>query len=45
MEIANKINTDVGKFAKLDGVIFIDRLPKTRSGKIIRGTIKKIVNN
>jgi propionyl-CoA synthetase len=25
-------------------VIFVQRLPKTRSGKILRGTIKKIVN-
>lgn len=38
------IRTDVGAFAKLQGIIFMDRLPKTRSGKILRGTIKSIVN-
>jgi propionyl-CoA synthetase len=40
-----KIRADVGAFAKLEGVIFVTKLPKTRSGKILRGTIKKIVNN
>jgi len=34
----------VGAFAKLHGVIFMERLPKTRSGKILRGTIKSITN-
>ena len=27
------------------GVIFMEKLPKTRSGKILRGTIRKIANN
>jgi len=44
-EIVGKIRADVGAFAKLEGVIFVTKLPKTRSGKILRGTIKKIVNN
>ena len=35
---------DVGAFAKLHGIIFMDRLPKTRSGKILRGTMKSITN-
>jgi len=43
-EINNKIRTDVGAFARLIGVIFMDRLPKTRSGKILRSTIRKISN-
>jgi len=34
----------VGAFARLIGVIFMEKLPKTRSGKILRGTIRKIVN-
>ena len=38
------MRTDVGAFAKLHGIIFMDRLPKTRSGKILRGTIKSITN-
>ena len=28
----------------MSGVICIEKLPKTRSGKILRGTIKKIAN-
>ena len=35
---------NVGDIAKLHGVIVVNRLPRTRSGKIVRGTIKKIVN-
>ena len=39
-----KVRTDVGAFARLIGIIFMERLPKTRSGKILRGTIRKISN-
>jgi len=39
-----KVRTDVGAFAKLEGVLFVTKLPKTRSGKILRGTIRKISN-
>ena len=39
------MRTDVGAFARLHGIIFMERLPKTRSGKILRGTIKSITNN
>jgi propionyl-CoA synthetase len=34
----------VGAFCRLIGVIFMEKLPKTRSGKILRGTIRKIAN-
>ena len=34
----------MGAFARLIGVIFMEKLPKTRSGKILRGTIRKIAN-
>ena len=34
----------MGPIARLEGVIFVNRLPKTRSGKILRGTIRKIVD-
>lgn len=40
-----KVRHDVGAFARLYGVIVMQKLPKTRSGKIVRGTIKKIINN
>ena len=42
--IQKKMRADVGAFAKLHGIIFMDRLPKTRSGKILRGTVKNITN-
>ena len=44
-EINGKVRTDVGAFARLEGVLFLNKLPKTRSGKILRGTIRKIVNS
>lgn len=43
-DINNKVRTDVGAFCRLIGVIFMEKLPKTRSGKILRGTIRKICN-
>ena len=43
-EINDKVRNDVGPIAKLEGIIFAQKLPKTRSGKILRGTIKKICN-
>ena len=43
--INKKMREDVGAFAKLHGIIFMERLPKTRSGKILRGTIKSITND
>jgi len=44
-EINEKVRCDVGPIARLEGVIFVQRLPKTRSGKILRGTIRRIVNS
>ena len=43
--VETSVRESVGAFAKLHGVIIVSRLPKTRSGKILRGTMKKIVNN
>jgi len=43
-DVNGKVRSDVGAFCRLEGVLFTDRLPKTRSGKILRGTMKKIVN-
>ena len=43
-EINAKVRSDVGAFARLEGVLFLNKLPKTRSGKILRGTIRKITN-
>jgi propionyl-CoA synthetase len=43
--INDQIRKDVGAFCRLIGVIFVEKLPKTRSGKILRGTIRKICND
>lgn len=42
--INDKIRKNVGAIAKLEEVFIVQKLPKTRSGKILRGTIKKIAN-
>jgi propionyl-CoA synthetase len=44
IEINNEVRKEVGAFANMIGVIFMKTLPKTRSGKILRGTIRKISN-
>lgn len=43
-EINDKVRTDVGAFCKLIDVMIMQALPKTKSGKILRGTIRSIVN-
>jgi propionyl-CoA synthetase len=43
-EIGARVRTDVGAFCKLIGVIFMDKLPKTRSGKILRASIRTLCN-
>jgi propionyl-CoA synthetase len=43
-QINGKVRADVGAFASLIGCLFANKLPKTRSGKILRGTIRKITN-
>ena len=43
-EINDKVRTDVGAFCKLIDVMIMQSLPKTKSGKILRGTIRSIVN-
>lgn len=43
-EIVAKVRKDIGAFAKLGALLIVSRLPKTRSGKILRGTIKSIAN-
>jgi propionyl-CoA synthetase len=43
-EINAKVRADVGAFCRLEGVLFAEKLPKTRSGKILRRTIREICN-
>lgn len=42
-ELRNHVGTQIGAIAKPDEVLFADRLPKTRSGKIMRRLLKEIV--
>ena len=39
------VRDTIGPVAAFKTVIVIKRLPKTRSGKILRGTIRKIADN
>ena len=39
------IREKVGPVASFKTAIVIKRLPKTRSGKILRGTVRKIADN
>ena len=43
-ECVQLIRRKIGAVASLKIVMQVDRLPKTRSGKILRGTIRKIVD-
>jgi propionyl-CoA synthetase len=43
-ELQGIVRNKVGAFAKLDNVVFIHRLPKTRSGKILRNLLRDISN-
>jgi propionyl-CoA synthetase len=38
------VRHDVGPIARLEAILYVHKVPKTRSGKILRGTLKKIVN-
>lgn len=41
-EIVQLVRDRIGPVAAFKRVVIVDRLPKTRSGKILRGTMKKI---
>jgi propionyl-CoA synthetase len=43
-ELVSKVREDIGPVAAFKLVTAVKRLPKTRSGKILRGTIKKIAD-
>jgi len=43
-ELIKSVREKIGAFAVFKLVSVVDRLPKTRSGKILRGTIKKIAD-
>jgi len=43
--IVDAIEDEIGKFARPDRIIFVDDLPKTRSGKIMRRLLENISND
>jgi acetyl-CoA synthetase len=44
-EINRLISEKIGPIAKLDKIVFVPGLPKTRSGKIMRRILRKIASN
>lgn len=44
-EINRKIAEQIGPIAKLDQILFVSGLPKTRSGKIMRRILRKVASN
>jgi len=43
-EVVASVRDEIGAVASLKEVLVVDRLPKTRSGKILRGTMRKIAD-
>ena len=44
-ECVEMVRSQIGPVASFKNAVFVDRLPKTRSGKILRGTMVKIADN
>ncbi|PID61957.1 MAG: propionyl-CoA synthetase [Gammaproteobacteria bacterium] len=44
-ELINQVRHDIGPVAAFKSVAVVGRLPKTRSGKILRGTMRSIADN
>ena len=44
-EVVQMVRDQIGPVAAFKTAAVVDRLPKTRSGKILRGTIQKIADN
>jgi propionyl-CoA synthetase len=43
-ELVQMVRKDIGPLACFKSAVVVDRLPKTRSGKILRGTMRKIAD-
>ena len=43
-EIRAVVTKEIGPIAKPDKIQVVNGLPKTRSGKILRGTVRKIID-
>lgn len=44
-ELIQKVRNDIGPVAAFKSVAIVDKLPKTRSGKILRATLRAIADN
>ena len=44
-ELSDKIRNEIGTIATPKQIYFVSKLPKTRSGKIMRRLLKAIANN
>lgn len=44
-ELVQKVRDDIGPVAAFKSVAIVDKLPKTRSGKILRGTLRSIADS
>ncbi|MQP65437.1 AMP-binding protein [Niveispirillum sp. SYP-B3756] len=44
-ELVKKVRDEIGPVAAFKQAVIVDRLPKTRSGKILRGTMQKIADS
>ena len=44
IEIIDLVSKEIGPVASFKNIIVVNALPKTRSGKILRSTIRKIAN-
>jgi len=44
-ELVKKVRDDIGPVAAFKSVAVVDKLPKTRSGKILRGTLRSIADS
>lgn len=44
-ELIKKVREDIGPVAAFKSVVVVDKLPKTRSGKILRGTLRSIADS
>ena len=43
-ELKQSIRHDIGAIASLKNIFIIERLPKTRSGKILRKTLRQMID-
>jgi len=44
-ELVSRVRESIGAVAALKQICVVERLPKTRSGKVLRGTIRKIADS